>query len=299
MDLYKENPSPLGIMSPRISFSHDLSPSDIINFPVEQSLLRSISSSSPEFDFCNHHSFNQHSVSAEDIFHDGKLLPTDKPKPKPKQPPAPIPPSHNHSHPTVLQPEKKNSESQRSNDTPGCFDNQAEDQKKKSKSFWQFKRSSSLNSGNSYARSLCPIPLLSRSNSAGSATSSKRSSSTKESHSLNKQHAPKSSLVSSSTKQSQLSSSNSYQKPPLKKNGYGGNTNYGSSSSHGNGVRINPVLNVPSANLFGLGSIFSSSSNKQEKSTKFKLWCTWTMFAMRNVGMCTKIPHQQINGGLD
>ncbi|KAK1357497.1 Nucleoporin like [Heracleum sosnowskyi] len=272
MELYKENPSPLGIMSPRISFSHDISPSDIINFPVEQSLLRSIPSSSPEFDFCNHHSFNQHSVSAEDIFHDGKLLPTDKPKPKskPQQPPAPVPPSLNHSHPPELKPDKKSLESQRSNDTPGCCDHQSEDQKKKSKSFWQFKRSSSLNSGNSYARSLCPIPLLSRSNSAGSATTSKRSSSSKESHNLNKQHAQKSSSVSTSTKQSQLSSSNSYQKPPLKKNGYGGNTSYGSSSSHGNGVRINPVLNVPSANLFGLGSIFSTSSNKQEKSTKFK-----------------------------
>lgn len=275
MDLYKENPSPLGIMSPRISFSHDLSPSDIINFPVEQSLLRSISSSSPEFDFCNHHTFNQNSVSAEDIFLDGKLLPTDEPKPKPKlkpqHPPAPMPPSLNHSNHTVPKQENFFSENQRSNDTPGCCDHQSEDQKKKSKSFWQFKRSSSLNSGNSYARSLCPIPLLSRSNSAGSATSSKRSSSSKESHNLNKQHAQKSSSVSSSTKQSQLSSSSSYQKPPLKKNGYGGNNSYGSSSSHGNGVRINPVINVPSANLFGLGSIFSTSSNKQEKSTKFKL----------------------------
>lgn len=272
IDLYSENSSPLGIMSPRISFSHDISPSDI-NFPVEQSLLRSISSSSPEFDFCTHHSFSQHSVSAEDIFLDGKLLPTDNPnpnpKPKPQQLPAPMPPSFNHSHHTVLKPEIKSLESQRSNETPGCFDHQSEDQKKKSKSFWQFKRSSSLNSGNSYARSLCPIPLLSRSNSAGSATSSKRSSSSKESHNqLNKQHAQKSPLVSSSTKHSQLSSSSSHQKPPLKKNGYGGSTSHGSSSSHGNGVRINPVLNVPSANLFGLGSIFSSSCNKQERNKK-------------------------------
>ncbi|KAL8123883.1 uncharacterized protein LOC141718396 [Apium graveolens] len=270
MDLYKENPSPLGIMSPRISFSHDLSPSDIINFPVEQSLLRSLSSSSPEFDFCNHHSFNQNSVSAEDIFLDGKLLPTDdpkqKPNPKPKaqQPPVPMPPSLTHSLHIEPKQEKNNFKSQRSNDAPDFCDHQSEDQKKKSKSFWQFKRSSSLNSGNSYARSLCPIPLLSRSNSAGSATSSKRSSSSKESHNLNKQHAQKSSLVSSSIKQSQLSSSSSYQKPPLKKNGYGGNNSYG------NGVRINPVINVPSANLFGLGSIFSTSSNKQERSTKFK-----------------------------
>ncbi|WOH00289.1 hypothetical protein DCAR_0519648 [Daucus carota subsp. sativus] len=266
MDLCKDNSSPLGIMSPRISFSHDLSPSDIINFPVEQSLLRSISSSSPEFDFGNHHNFNQHSVSAEDIFLDGKLLPTDKPKnPKPQL--APMPPSSSHKHDAVLKTEKKCSESQTSNETPGCSDIQADDQKKKSKSFWQFKRSSSLNSGNSYARGLCPIPLLSRSNSAGSATSSKRSSSSKESHNLHKQHAQKSSSVSSSS--TKLLSSTNHQKPPLKKNGYGLNSSYGSSTSHGNGVRINPVLNVPSANLFGLGSIFSTSSHKQDRNKKF------------------------------
>lgn len=270
MDLYSENLSPLGIMSPRISFSHDLSSSDI-NFPVEQTIIRSISSPSPEFDFCNHRSFDQHSVSAEDIFLDGKLLPTDQSIPKPQQLPASTPPPFNPSD--RAKSDKKYSESQRSNDTTSCIDHQSDDQKKKSKSFWQFKRSSSLNSGNtnSYARSLCPIPLLSRSNSAGSATSSKRSSSSKESHNHNKQQLSQKTPLVSSTKQSQLSSSNSHQKPPLKKNGYGGNNSYGSSSSHGNGVRnrINPVLNVPSANLFGLGSIFSTSSKKQEKNKKY------------------------------
>uniref|UniRef100_A0A2P2QKH4 Uncharacterized protein n=1 Tax=Rhizophora mucronata TaxID=61149 RepID=A0A2P2QKH4_RHIMU len=43
-----------------------------------------------------------------------------------------------------------------------------------------------------------------------------------------------------------------YQKPPLKKN-------------YGNVVRVNPVLNVPSGNLFGLVSIFSNAKDKNKK----------------------------------
>ncbi|GFY84788.1 hypothetical protein Acr_03g0015620 [Actinidia rufa] len=44
-------------------------------------------------------------------------------------------------------------------------------------------------------------------------------------------------------------------KPPLKKN-------YG---AYGNGVRINPVLNVPSGSLFGLGSIFNGKEKSKRK----------------------------------
>ncbi|KAL8539010.1 hypothetical protein ACS0TY_000858 [Phlomoides rotata] len=43
-------------------------------------------------------------------------------------------------------------------------------------SFWRFNRSTSLNCGIGYTRTLCPLPLLSRSNSTGSASSDKRSS---------------------------------------------------------------------------------------------------------------------------
>lgn len=34
---------------------------------------------------------------------------------------------------------------------------------------------------------------------------------------------------------------------------------------NGNGIRVNPVLNVSSANLFGLGSIFSGNKEKNKK----------------------------------
>lgn len=263
IDLFSENPSPVG-MSPRISFSYDLSQSDI-NFPVEQRRLRSISSStaSVDFDFCIHQSFNQESTSAEELFSNGKILPTQvkekifTPKSIPPSAPPPAPP---HDHHGAVNSTKNNSEND-SNETTkyATGSDQSNCHKQKSKSFWQFKRSSSLNCSNGYARSLCPLPPLLRSNSTGSSSSSKRSSSSKDG--LNhKQHSQKTPLVvCTPVKHSQFSSSNSYQKPPIKKNGYG--------PPHGNGtVRINPVLNVPSANLFGLGSIFSS--NKEMKNKK-------------------------------
>uniref|UniRef100_A0A803PB39 Uncharacterized protein n=1 Tax=Cannabis sativa TaxID=3483 RepID=A0A803PB39_CANSA len=89
------------------------------------------------------------------------------------------------------------------------------------KSFWgTFKRSNSLNHENKRSL-LCSLPLLSRSNSTGSVSSTQKKSS-------------------------------SLKEPPLKKN-YGG-------GFYGNGVRIIPVLNVPppyipkgTAKLFGFG----------------------------------------------
>ncbi|KAF4400864.1 uncharacterized protein LOC115708652 [Cannabis sativa] len=124
------------------------------------------------------------------------------------------------------------------------------------KSFWgTFKRSNSLNHENKRSL-LCSLPLLSRSNSTGSVSSTqKKTSSFKEVNKSNGtwQKQPLIPLVRSSSSSSSSSSSYStMQKPPLKKN-YGG-------GSYGNGVRIIPVLNVPppyipkgTAKLFGFG----------------------------------------------
>ncbi|KAD3640809.1 hypothetical protein R6Q59_003492 [Mikania micrantha] len=198
IDLYSENTGTGNSipMSPRISFSHDLSQSDTI--PVEQ-LLRSLSSSSGDFNFCVQQNPNhQH---ADELFSDGIIIPTQIKRQFPPPPPPPLPPQ---SPP----PEQHNS----------------------SKSFWGFKRSSSC--GNGYARSLCPIPLLSRSNSTGSSTGTKRSSSSKEGG-PHKHYS-------------------NFQKPPLRKTGY----SYGSNTNNNNGVRINPVLNL------GFGSLFSTGKKK-------------------------------------
>lgn len=95
-----------------------------------------------------------------------------------------------------------------------------------------------------------------RSNSTGSASSTRQVS--KDSKKQNLQKQLKGLAASSSFYTYQLS-----QKPPLKKN-HGG--------SHGNGVWINPVLNVPppyiakgTANLFGITSLFKDKKVKQTK----------------------------------
>lgn len=287
IDLCSSKTPPL--TSPRISFSHDLSQSDI----HEQRLLRSFpvsSSSSIDFDFCiRESSFNQQSSCAEELFSQGKILPID---PKSNQEPPLSPLDHtgdtnaskcnqnsNETTVSVLSESHDTSKcNQNSNettvtvleshDTPKCHQNSNEitvsvsleshDTKQKSSksSFWQFKRSSSLNCGTGYVRTLCPIPLLSRSKSTGSTSSSKKSlSSPRDVHANHKQHPQKNSVLVAQIKKSQFS----HQKPPLKKNGYG--------SLHGtnNGVRVSPVLNVPSADFFGLSSIFSGNKEKNKK----------------------------------
>ncbi|XP_057487915.1 uncharacterized protein LOC130773960 [Actinidia eriantha] len=235
IDLCSEN-SGL-VMSPaRISFSHDLSHCDVV--PVEQRRLRSGSSSGVDFDFCVHESSDQSSSCADELFSDGKILPTHQIKKTasiPQKQPEP--------------PSPWTCENREFEETKGGISEIDEKQGANSKSFWRFKRSSSLNCGSGYAPSLCPLPLLSRSNSTGSST--KSSSKDHHHHQQQQQHhnVQKQNLQKNSSK-----SSGNYQKPPLKKN-------YG---AYGNGVRINTVLNVPSGNLFGLGSIF----NVKEKSKR-------------------------------
>ncbi|CAK9150692.1 unnamed protein product [Ilex paraguariensis] len=251
------------VMSPRISFSHDLSQSDVV--PVEY-LTRSSSSSSIDFDFCVfRESFDQESSSADELFSDGMILPFEikkKISPQNHATKSPPPPSLPHPSPPLPHPSPP-SPRQGTHDRLDIGTNTNEtkmassesEEKQNSKSFWRFKRSSSLNCGSGYGGGLCPLPLLSRSNSTGSAQSVKRSSFSKESAN-HKQHSQKIPWAAS-VKQSQSSSSTGYQKPPLKK-GYG---------SYGHGVRINPVLNVPTANLFGLGSIFSPLARKRVRKS--------------------------------
>nr|XP_043606691.1 uncharacterized protein LOC122578730 [Erigeron canadensis] len=211
IDLYSENSNTRNniTMSPRISFSHDLSQSDTI--PVEQ-LLRTLSSSSSniDFNFCVQQNIDHHQ-HADELFSNGKIVPTNVKQQK-RASQIPLPPQVNQNPPH-------------------------EEQHNSSKSFWGFKRSSSC--GNGYAGSLCPIPLLSRSNSTGSSTSTstKRSSSSSKEGFTQKHHHNHS----------------NYQKPPLiRKSSY----SYGNNGNTSNGVRVNPVLNL------GFGSLFSSSKKK-------------------------------------
>lgn len=262
IELFSEN-SGMG-MSPRISFSHDLCQTDNNNgVLIEQRRPSMDSASSIDFDFHVRESFEQdNSSSADELFSDGKIRPLQIKRSKSKKttifsskrmdfqseslpPPPPLP---------LPLPNAVDDDEEAIGNGNSKFD-----PKQSSKSFWRFNRSSSCGSG--YGRSLCPLPLMSRSNSTGSSTSSvKRSSS--HNHKQNSQKhssASSSSTMKSSQSSSSSSSSASYQKPPLKKN-YG---SYGSTS----GVHIfNPVLHVPSASLFGFGSIFSNGKVKSSKN---------------------------------
>ncbi|XVE72080.1 hypothetical protein DITRI_Ditri11bG0010200 [Diplodiscus trichospermus] len=242
-------------MSPRISFSHDLCHFDVV--PVEQCPLRSKSSSlnsSVDFDFCVRENFEQESSSAEELFSDGKILPSEIKKKcvSSKQtdqssPPLPLPRSNSiHEDANINEYSKK--ESSKGNKITRDETGDKVDEKQTSKSFWGFKRSSSLNCGSGYGRSLCPLPLLSRSNSTGSTPNVKQASISKGPHN-HKQNSHKHAATSS------YKSSTSYQKPPLRK----------SYKPYGNGVQVNPVLNVPSGNLFGLGSIFFNGKDKNHR----------------------------------
>nr|GMD51973.1 probable membrane-associated kinase regulator 1 [Ipomoea batatas]GMD57029.1 probable membrane-associated kinase regulator 1 [Ipomoea batatas] len=262
MEVCSEDPS-LGL-SPRISFSHDISQAEIV--PVEQYVRSSSSSSSMDFDFCVfRESFDLDSSSADELFFNGKILPIeikrrmggpprkqDPPKAPqpPKTPPPPAPTSQNH--------DKKETSGETK---PETLESSSDGQKQSgSKVFWKFKRSSSLNCGSGYARTLCPLPLLSRSNSTGSSSPIPKRTLSRDSFNLKHQSQKSSSCSASSTKQQSYNFfSASNHKPPSKK------FQASTSSYSSNGVRVNPVLNVPPANLFGLGSMFSHGKDKNKK----------------------------------
>lgn len=234
VDLYSESSS-MGTTSPRISFSHDFCQSDVV--PVEHHPLRS---NSIDFDFCVREGFDQESSSADELFSDGKILPTQiKKKAVAIATTKPMDQCGSHHHPPLPLPRSTTTTTTTTSGNKST--SKQESPKENSKSFWRFTRSSSCGSG--YGRSLCPLPpLLSRSNSTGSAVNSRQSS---------QKHA--------SMKASQSSAAAGYPRPPLKKGIHG---SYGNI----NGVRISPVLNVPPANnLFGLGSIFSSSGRDKNR----------------------------------
>ncbi|XWS50746.1 hypothetical protein CRYUN_Cryun12cG0113800 [Craigia yunnanensis] len=247
--------------SPRVSFSHDLGQAD--NVPIELNELRRDtmlleSCSDFEFNICSS-SFEQESSSADELFANGMILPVRFQEKKVVQKcelPAlvSLPP-----RPKLSTAEDSKKESIRQIMPV----NSDLEEKPQSKSFWGFKRSSSLNCD--IKKSLIfSLPVLSRSNSTGSFPNPKRSS-IKDSNKRSSQKLSSISMTKSSSS-SCCSSCNAYQfpqKPPLKKN---------HGNSYGNGVRISPVLNVPppyiskgTANLFGLGSFLRNGKDKKSK----------------------------------
>ncbi|XP_022633168.1 uncharacterized protein LOC106767636 [Vigna radiata var. radiata] len=244
---------------PRLSFSHDLSELHVSPMKQDVKLLHD-SNSDFEFNTCSS-SLAFESSSADELFSNGVILPIQM---QHKTTARKL--THHLEHPqttnttnttntTKLPPRpcassvdkvKKETIRELLDVTPD------HEKKPHSKSFWGFNRSKSLNR-DTKKNLTCSISLLSRSNSTGSVENPKRVSSNKHS--------------SSAAKSSSYSYS-SLNMPPLQKSpsgkGYGG--------YYPNGLRINPVLNVPtpcvskgSSNLFSLGSFLRVGKVKKSK----------------------------------
>ncbi|KAL9309044.1 hypothetical protein AtNW77_Chr1g0047711 [Arabidopsis thaliana] len=239
----------------RISFSSDLGQSDKAPPPVIEpsGLIRRdetlLDSSNSDFEFHISNSFDPGDSSpADEIFADGMILPfhvtaaSTVPKRLYKYE---LPPITSSLSPSPLSPQPlptKHSEKETNGRASGAnSDSEAE---KSSKSFWSFKRSSSLNCD--IKKSLiCSFPRLTRSNSTGSVTNSKRAML----RDVNN-HRPS----------SRSSCCNAYQFRPQKHTGKKG--------EGGGSFSVIPVLNGPST--FGLGSILRHSNSKDKTKTKKK-----------------------------
>lgn len=252
--------SSVGI-SPRISFSHDLNQNDVV--PIDhyhRRLDASLLDSTSDFDFCIGDTFVQEPSSADELFSDGKILPVEiKKKLVTMEQLRQVEAVHSHPRSPLPPPTTGTSKKMRLKEFLSVgFD---EEEKPASKSFWQFRRSSSLNCDTGRNRGLIrSLQFLSRSNSTGSVPNPKQTMLQKENQRQNSQKQPpsRSPLSCSTTYYSYPSS----QKPTMRRN----------SRSYGDGVRISPVLNLPppyisraTVSLFGFGSLFCNGKDKKKK----------------------------------
>ncbi|KAL3512237.1 hypothetical protein ACH5RR_024954 [Cinchona calisaya] len=284
IDMTTENSS--WTTSPRISFSRDLcqqSDDSDKGFRLDSSLL---DSNSDDFDFCigsNSIVEAETTTSAEELFLGGLIRPvqlqerfvhTSKPvisvskshqAQVPSLPPLPFAP-----------PTNGRSKQENLREKEAVLANIEIENKNQSKSFWSIKRSSSLHCENSHKKSsFWSLPLLSRSNSTGSVPNPKQGNlreNQKQNSSHSKQHKMNNLNGIMPTSASSAAATASFyvypmsqQKHPLRKNYLG---------SNGNGLRINPVINMPvpsshiskgTANLLGLGSFFRNGRDKKSK----------------------------------
>lgn len=254
------------VTSPRISFSYDVNQTDTeCHHCGSDKLLVDFTA---DFDFCiSNNSFLQETSSADELFSNGKILPTEIKKAETSKKET------HQSEPISLQHQpsvRRNSKTLNVNEDTNCKKLKEflyeEEKPVASKSFWQFKRSTSLNcdSGKSkgFIRSL---QTLARSNSTGSAAVTKQTVTPKVT--TQKQQSQKQPTVSSNNHTLPTFSGyhqmyNSSGKPPLLKN----------CRSYSTGVKFNPVLNIPpayvskgTANLFGFSSFFCSGKSKKKK----------------------------------
>ncbi|OWM86308.1 uncharacterized protein LOC116209976 [Punica granatum] len=264
VDVCSEISSP-GI-SPRISFSHDLKDCDRV--PVEESHRRSdgcLLESSSNFDFCIGAAFIQELSSAEELFSNGKILPVEikKPKlgdlPQTRSEPVPVVPSRHRVTANVSSEKKRLKEFLSSNSDTEEIENPPQ----QPRSFWQFKRSNSLNCEINRSRGLMrSLHFLSRSNSTGSAPNPKQHPNPKYNPRQGQSFQRQPSVYGRKSSFGMPYSYNAWQQQK---------TNPANRKSYGSGVRISPVLNfqphisIGTVNLFGFGSLFCNGKVKKKK----------------------------------
>ncbi|CAK9159505.1 unnamed protein product [Ilex paraguariensis] len=299
VDVYSEIPSL--VVSPRISFSHDLREAEIV--PVECHHHRSdafLLDSPIDFDFCIGQTFKEELSPADELFANGKILPIEFKKIVPDTERT----SHSSqtrqcwqsrglgrsvSEVTKFVPTKEITKSeavfvhpQTNKPSTTATESANEDTKKKmlkeflsssseaeeekpsskcTKPFWQFGRSSSLNCDNSHNKGL--FPSLQILLRSNSTGSAPNSGPRLLRKVSQKQNLQKQQSIPSS--KASLSSTNvhcSYN--PSKRPPLQKNCR-----SYSNGVRISPVLNIPptyiSVNLFGFGSFFCNGKSRKKK----------------------------------
>lgn len=251
-------------MSPRISFSHDLKDCDRV--PVEDSRRRSdgnLVESSSNFDFCIGAASVHELSSAEELFSDGKILPIEIKKARLKSPPqtrhvsVSLPSRPRDS--SNVGPEKKrlkefllsNSDAEEGENPP------------QPKSFWQFKRSSSLNCEINRRKGLIrSLHFLSRSNSTGSPLNPKQHPAPRENQRQGQGFQRQQSIPGRKSSFGMPYSYSSWQQQK---------TNPTNPRSYFNGLRITPVLNfqphisIGPVNLFGFASFLCNGKVWKKK----------------------------------
>ncbi|PSR84943.1 Serine/arginine-rich splicing factor like [Actinidia chinensis var. chinensis] len=241
--------------SPRISCSHDVNQTDPIRSAA--SVLDPNFDFTFDFDFRNCKSFGVEFSSADELFSDGKIIPVEIKKQDSKTEVV-----QNCDPKSVCENADENMKKKRLKEFLSS-DFEADEMKPLNKPFWQFRRSSSMNCETGRSKSLIrSLQFLSRSNSTGSAPNPKPrtiSKNTQKHNSFKQQELGNSEPLSSSNA---FYPYNSSKRSPLKKN----------CRSHGNGVRISPVLNFPhnciaigTVSLFGFGSLFCNGKAKKKK----------------------------------
>ncbi|GMN51303.1 hypothetical protein TIFTF001_020468 [Ficus carica] len=255
--------------SPRISFSHDLNQTNPEPREDIHRLDSTLLDSSSDFNFCilnNNNNNNNNNVSfeistADELFSDGKILTHQIKRTLSILPKEPLPSTSDRNS-------NSNTEKRSLKEfLSASFDTDEDEKPPQSKSFWQFRRSSSLNFDSIRGKSLIrSLQFLSRSNSTGSVPNPKQSTTAK--RGLQKQ-----SSVNSSCKKSSSFSNGGFHyyanNSSLSRKNCGSHGN-----ANGNGVnRVSPVLNLPhpyiskvTISFFGFGSLFCNGKVKKKKN---------------------------------